>query len=204
MLVERYRLEERLSGPDSVHGSLWRGVDVLAGEIPVVIRQVESQVSQQRLQTHWPVLQAILHPQIPRCGEQLELDGTLWTVRDWQEGLSYAQLLQQREQRQMLFGPGEMLLLLRQLLPVLAVLHGRGLVHGDVNPRNLLRRSADGLPVLLDFGLVQAEGEDPLAGATPGYAPVPKAAAKPVRLGWICKVLGCRPLCCSQDDRQNS
>ena len=171
MLVERYRLEERLSGPDPVRGSLWRGVDLLAGEIPVAIRQVESQESKQRLQTRWPVLQAILHPQIPRCGEQFELDGALWTVRDWQEGLSYAQLLQQREQRQMLFGPGEMLLLLRQLLPVLAVVHGRGLVHGDVNPRNLLRRSADGLPVLLDFGLVQAEGEEPLTGATPGYAP---------------------------------
>lgn len=171
MLVERYRLEERLSGPDPVQGSLWRGVDLLAGELPVVMRQVESQMSKQRLQTLWPGMQAILHPQIPRCGEQFEQDGTLWTVRDWQEGVSYAQLLQQREQRQMLFGPGEVLLLLRQLLPVLAVVHGRGLVHGDVNPRNLLRRSADGLPVLMDFGLVQAEGEDPLAGATPGYAP---------------------------------
>ena len=171
MLVERYRLEERLSGPDPVQGSLWRGVDLLAGEIPVVIRQVESEESKQRLQRHWPELQAILHPQIPRCGEQLEWDGALWTVRDWQEGVSYAQLLQQREQRQMLFGPGEVLLLLRQLLPVLAVVHGRGLVHGDVNPRNLLRRNADGLPVLLDFGLVQVEGEEPLAGATPGYAP---------------------------------
>ena len=103
MLVERYRLVERLSGPDPVQGSLWRGVDLLAGEIPVVIRQLESQVSKQRLQRHWPVLQAILHPQIPRCGEQLELDGALWTVRDWQEGVSYAQLFQQREQRQMLF-----------------------------------------------------------------------------------------------------
>ena len=150
VLVERYRLEERLSGPDPVQGSLWRGVDLLAGEIPVVIRQLESPASKQRLQRHWPVLQAILHPQIPRCGEQLELDGVLWTVRDWQEGVSYAQLLQQREQRQMLFGPGEVLLLLRQLLPVLAVVHGRGLVHGDVNPRNLLRRSADGLPVRVD------------------------------------------------------
>ena len=82
MLVERYRLVERLSGPDPVQGSLWRGVDLLAGDIPVVIRQLESQVSKQRLQRYWPVLQAILHPQIPRCGEQLELDGALWTVRD--------------------------------------------------------------------------------------------------------------------------
>jgi serine/threonine-protein kinase len=170
VLVERYRLEERMSGPDPVQGSLWRGVDLLAGEIPVVLRQVDG-AAQQRLQLHWPVLQAILHPQLPRCGESLEWDGSFWTVRDWQEGMSYSQLLQQREQRQMLFGPGEVLLLLRQLLPVLAVVHGRGLVHGDVNPRNLLRRNADGLPVLLDFGLVQALGQEPLEGATAGYAP---------------------------------
>ena len=52
MLVERYRLVERLSGPDPVQGSLWRGVDLLAGEIPVVIRQLESQASKQRLQRH--------------------------------------------------------------------------------------------------------------------------------------------------------
>ena len=159
-----------MSGPDPVQGSLWRGVDLLAGEIPVVLRQVDG-AAQQRLQLHWPVLQAILHPQLPRCGESLEWDGSFWTVRDWQEGMSYSQLLQQREQRQMLFGPGEVLLLLRQLLPVLAVVHGRGLVHGDVNPRNLLRRSADGLPVLLDFGLVQALGLEPLEGASAGYAP---------------------------------
>ena len=60
---------------------------------------------------------------------------------------------------------------LRQILPVLAMVHGRGVVHGDVNPRNLLRRDVDGLPVLLDFGLIQAIGDAPLAGATAGYAP---------------------------------
>ena len=72
-----------------------------------------------------------------------------------------------------------MLLLLRQTLPLLAVINGRGLVHGDVNPRNLLRRHSDGLPVLLDFGLVQICGEAPLAGATPGYAPRAQGRSEP-------------------------
>ena len=35
VLVERYRLEERLSGPDPQQGSLWRGVDAMAGDLPV-------------------------------------------------------------------------------------------------------------------------------------------------------------------------
>ena len=156
VLVERYRLEERLSGPDPVHGSLWRAVDVMAGDLPVAIREIEIPAAQERLKVVWPQLQSLLHPQLPRCGELLELDGVLWLVRDWQDGLTYDVLLQQRR-----FGAGEVLLLLRQILPVLAVLHGCGLVHGDLNPRHLLRRRSDGLPVLLDGGRVQRQGVTP-------------------------------------------
>ena len=190
MLVERYRLEERLTGPDPVQGSLWRAVDALAGDIPVAIRQLESSMSRERLQRLWPSLQSLLHPQLPRCGELFECEGSLWTVRDWQEGSSFAQVLMQRAERQMVFSPGEVLLLLRQILPVLAVLHGRGLVHGDLNPRNLLRRSADGLPVLLDFGLVQASGDQPLEGASPGYAPRAQGRAEAAAAWMDCHGMG--------------
>ncbi len=153
VLVERYRLEERLSGPDPEQGSLWRAVDVMAGDLPVAIRHLETSAAQQRLQAIWPQLQSLLHPQLPRCGELLELDGTLWLVRDWQDGVLYDVL-----RRQMRFGAADVLLILRQILPVLGVLHGCGLVHGDVNPRHLLRRPSDGLPVLLDGGRVQRQG----------------------------------------------
>ena len=156
VLVERFRLEERLSGPDPLRGSLWRAMDVMAGDLPVAIRQLESPVAQQRLQGLWPQLQSLLHPQLPRCGELLELDGVLWLVRDWQEGVAYDVQQQQRH-----FGAGEVLLLLRQVLPVLEVMHDCGLVHGDLNPRHLLRRRSDGLVVLLDGGRVQREGATP-------------------------------------------
>ena len=153
VLVERYRLEERLSGPDPVQGSLWRGVDVMAGDLPVALREVETKAAQQRLKGLWPQLQSLLHPQLPRCGELLELDGALWLVRDWQDGVTYDMLLRQKR-----FGAGEVLLLLRQILPVLAVLHGCGLVHGGVTPRHLLLRRSDDQPVLLDGGLLQRQG----------------------------------------------
>ena len=52
--------------------------------------------------------------------------------------------------------------MLRQVLPVLSVLHGSGLVHGDLNPRHLLRRSSDGLPVLLEGGRLQRYGAIPM------------------------------------------
>ena len=157
VLVERYRLEERLSGPDSVQGSLWRAVDVMAGDLPVAMRQLETPAAQQRLLGVWPQWQTLSHPQLPRCGEFFELDGALWLVRDWQDGIAYDVLLRQRR-----FSADEVLLLLRQVLPVLSVLHGSGLVHGDLNPRHLLRRSSDGLPVLLEGGRLQRYGATPI------------------------------------------
>ena len=57
------------------------------------------------------------------------VDGDLWLLRDWQDGISYDLLLRQKR-----FRAAEVLTLLRQILPVLELLHGSGLVHGDVNP----------------------------------------------------------------------
>ncbi|MDA9699568.1 serine/threonine protein kinase [Synechococcus sp. AH-736-M02] len=156
VLVERYRLQERLSGPDPLRGSLWCAMDVMAGDLPVAIRQLETPESQERLQGVWPQMQMLSHPQSPRCGELVELDGELWLVRDWQDGITYDLLLKQRR-----FTADEVLMLLRQVLPVLALWHGHGLVHGDLNARHLLRRSSDGLPVLLEGGGVQREGATP-------------------------------------------
>ena len=190
VLVERYRLEERLTGPDPVQGSLWRAFDVIAGDIPVAMRELESTASQARFQQHWPTLQSLLHPQLPRCGELFTVEGRLWAVRDWQEGISYDLVMRQRAERQMVFSAGEVLLLLRQILPVLAVMHGSGLVHGDINPRNLLRRSTDGLPVLFDFGLLQADGDQPLEGATPGFAPRAQGRAESCAAWMDCHGLG--------------
>jgi serine/threonine-protein kinase len=153
VLVERYRLEERLSGPDPLQGSLWRAVDVMAGDLPVAMRQLEIPAAKARFKGIWPQLQSLLHPQLPRCRELLEVDGDLWLLRDWQDGVSYDVLLLQRR-----FGAAEVLTLLRQILPVLELLHGSGLVHGDVNPGHLVRRRSDGLPVLLDGGRLQRQG----------------------------------------------
>ena len=172
LLADRYRLDRCLSSdPDHPQGTLWCAADQLAGDAPVALRQLNTQATQDRFRSLWPSMQSLLHPQIPRFGGLLEQQGSLWLVREWQEGSTLSQIQTQRLQRQLVFGPGEVLLLMRQLLPPLAVLHGQELVHGDLNPRNLLRRDQDCLPVLLDFGLLQRCGQQPLIAASPAYAP---------------------------------
>ncbi len=175
LIGDRYRIERRLGeGGDGLQGELWLGCDQMASEAPVVLRRLGPEADQERARRLWGRLQGVLHPQVPRFGAAIGAGDQLWLVREWQAGRTFAALLQARRERQLVFGAGEVLLLLRQLLPVLAVLHGNELMHGDVTPANLLRRDSDGLPVLLDFGLVRQVGEAaaalPLA-ATPGYAP---------------------------------
>jgi serine/threonine-protein kinase len=164
VIGDRYRLEQCLS--EGVQGTLWRGCDQLAADGPVALRQLPAAADQPRARERWGRLQGVLHPQVPRLGAALNHADRLWLVREWQAGRTYRELLEARAERQMVFGAGEVLLLLRQLLPVLAVLHGQGLVHGDLCPANLLRRDSDGQPVLLDYGLVTDQ-----AVVTPGYGP---------------------------------
>ena len=193
LIAERYRLEAELSRGGQ--GVLWRASDQLAGGAPMVLRQLEPGPQQQAMRQVWGRLQGVLHPQVPRFGALIEGGGDLWLPREWQEGRTYADLLASRRQRQLVFGAGEVVLLLRQLVPVLAVLHSQDLIHGDLTPANLVRRERDGLPVLLDFGLVRgsvvaadvggAAGAAPgvgvtaAAGATPGYGPPELVAGAP-------------------------
>ena len=157
VLLQRYRLEARLSGPDLLRGSLWRAVDVMAGDCPVALRQLNDLPSQEPFRQRWEVLQTIGSYQLPRFGQLLDLEDGLWAVRDWIEGISLASLQQQRARRQMVFSAGEVLLLMRQVLPVLGALHSDDLVHGHISLQNLWRRTSDGLPVVLNGELVPAE-----------------------------------------------
>ncbi len=197
----RYRLERPLAaeaaGPQ---GELWLARDQLASDAPMALRRIGPELDQTLARDLWSRLQGVLHPQVPRIGAAIQEDDQLWLVREWQAGRTYRELLDLRAERQLVFGAGEVLLLLRQLLPVLAALHGQDLLHADLSLSNLLRRDSDGLPVPLDFGLVRGTapgtaGQRPL-GATAGFAPPELARGEPAQpwmdlyaLGVVCLVL---------------
>jgi serine/threonine-protein kinase len=175
---DRYRLERPLGGATGPQGDLWLARDTLAADAPAALRRLGPDQDQQRARQLWARLQGVLHPQVPRVGAAISEGDQLWLVREWQAGRTYQQLLEARQERQLVFGAGEVLLLLRQLLPVLVALHSQDLLHGDITPANVLRRDSDGLPVLLDFGLLQGP-EGGVVGATPGYAPPERFGGEP-------------------------
>ncbi|MFM7734124.1 MAG: protein kinase domain-containing protein [Cyanobium sp.] len=180
LIDARYQLERPLSAGGAGQGELWQATDTLASDAPVALRRVAAERDQGRARELWTRLQGLLHPQVPRFGAAISDGSELWLVREWQAGRTFGELLEARSERQLVFGSGEVLLLLRQLLPVLAALHSQELLHGDLCVANLLRRDSDGLPVLLDFGLVRGIAAA-AAGATPGYAPPELARGEPAQ-----------------------
>lgn len=160
LIAGRYRLEQPVH--QGTQASLWRASDLLASGSQLALwqwdEQAASPVATQQLRELWGRWQQVLHPQVPRLGAALQEEGQLWLVREWLPGRSYQQLQELRGQRRLVYGAGEVVLLLRQLLPVLVALHGQQLVHGGLRPARLLRRETDGLPVLLDFAPLTGSG----------------------------------------------
>lgn len=105
------------------------------------------------------VLYKLQHPQIPRFRElfRANLDGKvyLFLVQDYVEGETYRTLLDARLQQGMQFSEAEVIHLIRQILPVLDYIHTKGVIHRDISPENLILRSFDQLPMLIDFGGVK-------------------------------------------------
>jgi serine/threonine-protein kinase len=101
-------------------------------------------------------------------------------VQDYVDGPSYRDLLNQRRLQNMPFSEAEVRQFLQYMLPVLAHIHAKGIIHRDISPDNILLRNRDRLPVLIDFGVVKEVvtrinmGHSTYHATTvgkPGYAP---------------------------------
>lgn len=128
-------------------------------------------------------LYQLQHPQIPQFRATLDEDSPqgvrFFLVQDYVEGPTYHQLLNERRLQGQTFTQAEVVKFLADLLPVLAHIHQKGIIHRDISLENLICRRGDGLPVLIDFGgvktLITSLQGTGLAGRTVvgkvGYSP---------------------------------
>lgn len=163
---------------------------VLKEFAPQVHGSYALQKSEELFEREAGVLYKLQHNQIPRFRELFRVSisdrGYLFLVQDYVPGQTYRFLLDARKRQGLRFIEAEINQLLQQILPVLEYIHSLGVLHRDISPDNLILRSSDGMPVLIDFGGVKqvaatveslfAEANGTPAPATRigklGYAPV--------------------------------
>lgn len=174
-------------------GRTYLALDINRYKEPCVLKEFAPQLqstnelrkAEELFEREASVLYKLQHPQIPRFRELLRLSHgnvqSVFLVQDYVEGLTYAQLLKSYQQQGNLFNEGDVIHLLLQILPVLEYIHSQGVVHRDISPENMIQRSSDRLPVLIDFGGVKQAATTAVSKATgqplvtllgkEGYAP---------------------------------
>lgn len=123
--------------------------------IPLQSGNYALEKSKELFQREAATLYQIQHPQIPQFRATFEENQRLFLVQDYVDGKTYRAILNDRIGQGLAFTEAEALQLLRQLLPVLAHIHARGIIHRDIAPDNIILRQSDFLPVLIDFGVVK-------------------------------------------------
>ncbi|GEM50124.1 serine/threonine protein kinase [Deinococcus cellulosilyticus] len=114
------------------------------------------------------------HPSVVRVFDAFEENHTVYLVMELLLGDTLASLIQSRT-----FDSTELIVLTRQLLEGLKLLHDAGLIHRDVKPENILL-TPSGRAVLIDFGTARAYQAGKTTHhtriVTPGYAPLEQYA----------------------------
>lgn len=165
VLSDRYRIVRELG-----HGGFGRtylAEDLNRFNEPCVLKEFAPQVqgtyalqkAEELFSREASVLYRLQHPQIPKFRElfrvKLQDNGYLFLVQDFVEGQTYHALLDARKREGLRFNEVEVTQLMLQILSILQYIHSQGVIHRDISPDNLMLRSTDGLPVLIDFGGVK-------------------------------------------------
>lgn len=137
-------------------GEVWRARELATGETVALkrLRPGADPAAVDALRREASLLRSLDTPYVVRLREVVGSGADAVLVLDHAAGGSLATLLARRG----CLEPGEVVTVAGPLAQALAAAHGRGLVHGDVSPANVLF-TAEGMPLLSDLGLARVAGE---------------------------------------------
>ena len=178
--VAGYVLKERLGrgGLGSVHRAARPGGADVA--LKTVERASPSAVASLRNEIR--VLRRLRHPGLVEIVDDGVEGGVPWLAMSLVEGRRLDAVLQDRLEAGRPPIDRALLGMLRRLAETLAYLHGRGVVHRDLSPRNIIVR--DEHPVLIDFGfasIIHEGNRRTLDEFTAGLGTVPYLAPEQIR-----------------------
>lgn len=157
VMAGRYRLEERLGRGGM--GTVWRAADELLGR-PVAVKVLhagegdeDGGVAAGALREARAVA-LVRHPHVVVVHDVIEHDGHPCIVMELVDGGSLAALISAGKT----LTPVETARTGLALLGALTAAHGRGVLHRDVKPANVLMEAGTGRVVLTDFGIARLSG----------------------------------------------
>jgi serine/threonine-protein kinase len=165
VIIDRYKIVRHLG--QGGFGRTYLAEDMQQSHQKCVLKEFAPQVEEDKdlqkakelFEREASVLKQLEHPQIPRLHFSLQVQlrnkDFFFLVQDYIEGENYQDLLQKRVDEGRCFSESEVLHLLTQILPVLSYIHSKDVVHRDISPDNLILRTTDNLPILIDFGGVK-------------------------------------------------
>ncbi|MCJ0873131.1 serine/threonine protein kinase [Streptomyces sp. AP-93] len=193
-------------------GTVWRATDELLGR-PVAVKELHAgegdgdgvaagALREARAVAH------VRHPHVVVVHDVVEHDGRPCIVMELVDGGSLAELISAGKT----LTPVETARTALALLGALTAAHGRGVLHRDVKPANVLMESGTGRVVLTDFGIARFSGATTISqtGAfvgSPEYtAPerIQGAAAGPAADLWSLGTLMCTALTGESPFRRDS
>lgn len=165
IIIKRYKIVRQLG--QGGFGRTYLAEDMQKSHEKCVLKEFAPQVEEDKdlqkakelFEREANVLKQLQHSQIPRLHSFLEVKirnkDFFFLVQDYVEGENYYDLLEKRLDRGYCFSEEEVFNLLTQILPVLSYIHSKDVVHRDISPDNLILRTKDNLPILIDFGAVK-------------------------------------------------
>lgn len=113
-----------------------------------------------------------VHPQIPSLLDYFETEGNLYLIQEYIEG----ETLKDELKAEGTFDEEKTRQVLGELLDILTFVHQHGVVHRDIKPQNIMRRSDDRKLILIDFGVskqmtLSAIGKPATRIGSSGYVP---------------------------------
>ncbi|MHC5770262.1 MAG: protein kinase domain-containing protein [Nostoc sp.] len=124
--------------------------------------------------------------QIPKLYAYFSENGQFYLVQEWIHGQTLTKIVEAKGFE----SETAVRQILLSLLSVLDYVHSKGIIHRDIKPDNIILRSVDNEPVLIDFGAVKETIRSvvnspgyptrSLVIGTPGYMPSEQAVGRPV------------------------
>ena len=153
---------------------------------PVTTNSEVYQLVRERFQREAAILEELgaENSQIPQLYAYFTEGGEFYLVQEWIEGVALSTWIKEQGAQ----SESTVQEILANLLPVLAYVHSKGIIHRDIKPDNILLRSSDHKPVLIDFGAVretmgtiintQGNTTSSIVIGTPGFMPSEQATGR--------------------------